>query len=191
MIRFLAAAAAVLAADPGAAGQEPADEAVASVDQISPAPDGRITADQLNIAMAEALASGRMDQLDLGERGVVILQAEGGADRCDPTAEQRSDFCDEILARREVMLRAQAASRAETDLATASPGVALRFSSDPAATADQIARGRPESFAAQAAGDALLGLHRRREDQPPPDAAPELSPELLEAIIQTPVGGGS
>lgn len=199
MTRFsiLAAAAAFCLSAPAGGQERASDEAEDAVTapQLETSEGDRsdaVTADQLNVAMAAALASGSVEQLDLGEGGVIIFQAEGGADRCAPGQDPQPDFCAELLERREVMRQAQARMRgdAESDLSAGSPLAINRFSIDPGATADLIGRGRTDTLAAQAVAADLLNAPER--SAPPPESLPELSPEAAQGVLEilAPGSGG-
>lgn len=170
-----------------AAAQEANPTRVPQLAEPAERPSETATTAQLNAAVATAFEAGRVDQLDLGEGGVIVFQAEGGVDRCDPAAGRAlSEFCRDLLARRAGTGIARTRTAPETDLATASPGNIDRFSTDPAATADQIGRGQPDSYAAQAMGGDMLG---REPEGPAPEEQllpPGLSPEFLDGPTGVP-----
>ncbi len=186
---LLSSAVAVLLGGSPALTQTEAEENPTTVPQLAE-PDGQdaslTTTEQLNSAMSRAFSSGGVQQLEVGDGGVMVFQAQGGVDRCDPAAGELSDFCRELLADRAAMQAAAAANESappEADFATAAPGNVDAFSVDPGATADQIGRGRPESLAAQAIGGGMF-LPEDEDQAPPPEEAlpPGLSPEMINGV---------
>lgn len=171
----------------GAAAAQEDD--LTSVPQLGGAPSdepnpGAVTTEQLNQAMADAVNAGGVQQLELGEGGVVVIQAEGGVDRCDPARGDLSDFCRNLLEKRAAMTaEAKPVSAPETDFATATIGNVDAFSVDPGVTADQIGRGQANSFAAQAIGGDLLTAAGREEEDAALTPEQSLPPDLLPGIL--------
>lgn len=171
----------------GAAAAQEDD--LTSVPQLGGAPSdapspGAVTTEQLNQAVADAVNAGGVQQLEIGEGGVIVIQAEGGVDRCDPARGDVSDFCRGLLEKRAAMkAAAKPVSAPETDFATATVGNVDAFSVDPGATADQIGRGQANSFAAQAIGGDLLTAAEREEEDAALAPEQTLPPDLLPKIL--------
>ena len=189
MFRYMIPALVLVACSPLAATAQQADDptAIEQIQQTASDSEESVTPDQLNQKMTRILRAAQIEQLDTQPPGIDIQQADGGEDVC--ASDRAADYkvCREAEGPARRTRSASRESQPEEDYAAAtSRGIEL-FSSDPTLTADQIGRGKADTFAAQSLADEMLPGRKPDEEAELPLSVEGLPPDVLTDFGNGPV----